>query len=46
VPLSGESAVRAALVLDPSLLYGVYAEPRFRKLVTPGAAVPVLRVLR
>ncbi len=46
VPLSGESAVRAALVLEPSLLFGLYAEPRFRRLVTPGAPVPVLRVVR
>ena len=46
VPLSGEAAVRAALVLEPAALYGVYAEPRFRKLVSPGSAVPVLRVVR
>ena len=46
VPLEGEAAVRAALVLEPGALYGVYTEPRFRKLVTPGEAVPVLRVVR
>lgn len=46
VPLEGEAAVRAALVLEPAALYGVYTEPRFRKLVTLGAAVPVLRVVR
>ena len=46
VPLEGEAAVRAALVLEPGALYGVYTEPRFRKLVMPGEAVPVLRVVR
>jgi hypothetical protein len=46
VPLQGEAAVRTALVLEPGALYGVYTEPRFRKLVMPGAAVPVLRVVR
>jgi hypothetical protein len=46
VPLAGEAAVRAALVLEPTAFYGVYAEPRFRKLVSPGSAVPVLRVVR
>ncbi len=46
VPLEGESAVRAALVLEPSSLYGVFTEPRFRPYATPGAALPVLRVVR
>jgi hypothetical protein len=46
VPLEGEAAVRAALVLEPASLYGVYTEPRFRKLVAPGEPVPVLRVVR
>ena len=46
VPLEGEAAVRAALVLEPAALYGVYPYPRFRKLASPGAALPVLRVVR
>jgi hypothetical protein len=46
VPLEGEAAVRAALVLEPAALYGLYTSPRFRMLVAPGAAVPVLRVVR
>jgi hypothetical protein len=46
VPLEGEAAVRTALVLEPASLYGVYTEPRFRKLVAPGEPVPVLRVVR
>ncbi len=46
VPLEGEAAVRAALVLEPAAVYGVYQYPRFRKLATPGAALPVVRVVR
>jgi hypothetical protein len=46
VPLAGEDAVRAALLLEPAALYGVYQYPRFRKLVAPGAPLPVLRVVR
>jgi hypothetical protein len=46
VPLEGEAAVRAALLIEPAALYGVYQYPRFRKLVTPGAALPVVRVVR
>jgi hypothetical protein len=46
VPLQGEAAVRAALVLEPASVYGVYTEPRFRKLVSPGSAVPVARVVQ
>jgi hypothetical protein len=46
VPLEGEAAVRAALLLEPAALYGVWQYPRFRKLATPGAALPVVRVVR
>ena len=46
VPVEGDSAVRAALALEPSSLYGVFTEPRFRPYATPGAALPVLRVAR
>jgi hypothetical protein len=46
VPLEGEAAVRAALLLEPTALYGVYPYPRFRRLVAPGSALPVLRVVR
>ena len=45
VPLAGEDAVRTALLLEPTTLYGVYQYPRFRKLVAPGAPLPVARVL-
>jgi hypothetical protein len=46
VRLEGESAVRAALVLEPSSLYGVFPAPRFRPYAVPGAALPVARVAR
>jgi hypothetical protein len=51
VPLDGDAAardaaVRAALVLEPAALYGVYAYPRFRPFAAPGAVLPVARVSR
>jgi len=46
VPLAGADAVRTALLLEPAALYGVYQYPRFRKLVAPGAPLPVARVVR
>jgi hypothetical protein len=46
VPVEGDSGVRAALVLEPSSLYGVFTEPRFRPYGVPGEALPVLRVAR
>ena len=45
VPLEGESAVRAALVLEPAALYGLYQLPRFRALAGPGGLLPVRRVV-
>jgi hypothetical protein len=45
VPLTGESALRAALVLEPAQLYGLYQYPRFRALVAWDGTLPVLRVL-
>jgi hypothetical protein len=38
--------VRAALVLEPAALYGVYQYPRFRRFAAPGSVLPVLRVVR
>ena len=46
MPLQGEAAIRAALVLEPAAFYAVYQYPRFRKLVSPGAVLPVVRVVR
>jgi len=46
VPLEGEAAVRAALVLEPAAMYGLYQFPTFRSLVSWDGALPVLRVVR
>jgi hypothetical protein len=45
VPLGGEGALRAALLLEPTSLYGLYQYPRYRDLVGPDGALPVLRVV-
>ena len=46
VPLEGEAAVRAALVLEPAPLYGLYQYPRFKALAGKDGSLPVLRVVR
>lgn len=46
VPLTGEAAVRAALLLEPLSLYGLYQYPRFRALVSWDGTIPVMRVTR
>ena len=46
VPLSGESAVRAALVLEPAMLYGLYQYPTYEALVGADKVLPVARVVR
>lgn len=46
VPLEGEAAVRAALVLEPAALYGLYQYPRFKALAGRDGTLPVLRVVR
>ncbi len=46
IPLDGEAAIRAALVLEPASLYGLYQYPRYRAMVGADALVPVLRVVR
>jgi hypothetical protein len=45
VPLTGEAAVRAALLLEPASLYGLYQYPRYRALAVDGK-LPVQRVVR
>jgi hypothetical protein len=45
VPLEGEAAVRVALLLEPSSLYGLYQFPRFRALAGSDGLLPVLRVV-
>jgi hypothetical protein len=44
VALEGEAAIRAALVLEPATLYGLYELPRFRALAGPDAPLPVRRI--
>jgi hypothetical protein len=46
VPLEGEAAIRAALVLEPAAIYGLYQYPAFRAAVGKDGAIPVLRVVR
>jgi hypothetical protein len=46
VPLEGEAAVRAALVLEPAQLYGLYQYARFKALAAADGSLPVLRVVR
>jgi len=45
VPLEGEAALRAALLLEPASLYGLFQYPRWRALVGPDGAIPLLRVV-
>jgi hypothetical protein len=46
VPLEGEAALRAVLVLEPTMLYGVYQYPRYKALVGTGGSLPVARIVR
>jgi hypothetical protein len=46
VPLDGEAALRAALVLEPAQLYGLYQYPAYRALVAADGTLPVVRVIR
>jgi hypothetical protein len=46
VPLEGAAAVRAALILEPVVMYGIYQYPRFRVLAGPDGRLPILRVVR
>ena len=46
ISLKGEAAVRAALVLEPSQLYGLYQYPRYKALVGPDGACPVWRLVK
>jgi hypothetical protein len=45
ISLEGEAAVRAALVLEPAAMYGLYQYPRYRALVGPDGSLPVVRVV-
>jgi hypothetical protein len=46
IPLEGEAALRAALVLEPAAMYGLYQYPRYKALVGKDGSLPVLRVVR
>ncbi|HVN30939.1 MAG TPA: M14 family zinc carboxypeptidase [Thermoanaerobaculaceae bacterium] len=46
VPLEGEAAIRAALVLEPAAMYGLYQYPRYKAMVGKEGILPVLRVVQ
>lgn len=46
VPLAGASATRAALLLEPAMLYGLFQYPQYRALAGDGGKLPILRVTR
>lgn len=45
VPLTGDAAIRAALLLEPQSLYGLYQYSAYRALAGEGGALPVRRVV-
>ncbi|MBX3727980.1 MAG: succinylglutamate desuccinylase/aspartoacylase family protein [Candidatus Sumerlaeia bacterium] len=45
VDLEGPDALRAALLLEPTMLYGIYKHETYRALVASDGTMPVLRVL-
>ena len=45
IPLRGEDALRAALLLEPAAMYGLWQYPDFRALVAPDGTIPVRRVV-
>jgi hypothetical protein len=46
IPLEGEAALRAALVLEPAAMYGLYQYPRYKAMVGKDGVLPVLRVVK
>jgi hypothetical protein len=46
IPLEGEAALRAALVLEPAAMYGLYQYPRYKAMVGKDGILPVLRVVQ
>jgi hypothetical protein len=44
VPLRGGSAVRAALLLEPASIYGLFQYPEFRALVAWDGTLPIRRI--
>ena len=45
VRLTGPDAARAAALLEPTSLYGLYALPEYRRLAGDDGLLPVVRVL-
>jgi len=45
VPLEGENALRAAILLEPTAMYGLWQYPRLKALVAWDGTIPVLRVV-
>lgn len=45
LPLEGESALRAAILLEPTAMYGLWQYPRLKALVAWDGTIPVLRVV-
>ena len=45
VPLEGEGALRAAMLLEPTAMYGLWQYPRLRALVGADGTIPVRRVV-
>lgn len=46
VPLQGEGALRAAILLEPTAMYGLWQYPRLKALVAWDGTIPVRRVLK
>lgn len=45
VPLEGEGALRAAILLEPTAMYGLWQYPRLKALVRSDGTIPVRRVV-
>ena len=45
VPLEGPDALRAAILLEPTAMYGLWQYPRLKALVARDGTIPVRRVV-
>ncbi len=46
VPLEGDGALRAAILLEPTAMYGLWQYPRLKALVPADGSIPVRRVVK
>ena len=46
IPLEGPDALRAAILLEPTAMYGLWQYPRLRALVAWDGTIPVRRVVK